>query len=525
MRFFNTAGPVNTTDHYCVPPLKRIDLDDVLSLIDQNKYFMLHAPRQTGKTTCLIALMEHLNALGKHKALYFNVEAAQAAGENVSDAIHAIMDEIALRAKFHLNDNQPEKIGREFFASKGAHSVFNAMLSEWSLKNELPLVLLIDEMDALVGPSLISVLRQLRSGYDRRPLAFPQSIVLCGLRDLRDYRMTVFDDKTALTGVSPFNIKAKSLRLGDFTKDEMSDLYACHTDETGQTFDPGVMEFVWTLTEGQPWLVNALGYEACFEMKENRDRSISITREMIERAKENIIYRRETHIDHLVDKLKEERVRRVIEPVLTGATKPDHMSMDDLGYVEDLGLIKTKGNVRIANDIYKEVIPRELTYSTQVNISHETLWYVKKDGLLDMNKLLLAFQEFFREHSESWLQQFQYREAGPHLLLQAFLQRIVNGGGQVSREYALGRMRTDLLVIWRHEKSVEKVVIELKIKYGDLEKTIAQGLEQTSRYMDVCGASHGHLVIFDRAENKSWEEKIFCREDVFGRFKISVWGM
>ena len=61
MRFFNTAGPVNPTDHYCLPPLQRFNLDEIRSLIQQKKYFILHAPRQTGKTSALLALMEYLN--------------------------------------------------------------------------------------------------------------------------------------------------------------------------------------------------------------------------------------------------------------------------------------------------------------------------------------------------------------------------------------------------------------------------------------------------------------------------------
>ena len=62
MRFFNTAGPVNPARHYCLDPLRRLDLDTVLPLIEQQKYFVLHAPRQTGKTSCLLALREVLNA-------------------------------------------------------------------------------------------------------------------------------------------------------------------------------------------------------------------------------------------------------------------------------------------------------------------------------------------------------------------------------------------------------------------------------------------------------------------------------
>jgi len=109
MRFFNTAGPVNCTDHYCLPPLERIDLEKTLTLIDQKKYFILHAPRQTGKTTCLLALMDHLNNTGKFRALYFNVEMAQAAREDVARGMRAILSEMASRAYDFLLEQTIEK--------------------------------------------------------------------------------------------------------------------------------------------------------------------------------------------------------------------------------------------------------------------------------------------------------------------------------------------------------------------------------------------------------------------------------
>jgi hypothetical protein len=525
MRFFNTAGPTVCDKHYCVEPLKRFDLEHILNLIDQEKYFVLHAPRQTGKTTCLLALMDYLNREGKYKCLYINVEAAQGAREDVKRGVRAILSEMADNAEMFLKDIFVRDLFNDMLEGRGEDAALNAVMTRWAAASDKPTVLLIDEIDSLTGDTLISVLRQIRAGYTKRPAMFPQSIVLCGIRDVRDYRIHSSRQKEIITGGSAFNIKAKSLRLGDFAKKEVHALCGCHTDETGQAFEDDAVDLVWTLTEGQPWLVNALAYEACFDMKGGRDRSVPVTAEMIARAKDNIILRRETHIDQLVDKLKETRVKKVIGPVLAGGQMPEHISVDDIGYVEDLGLIKTKGNIRIANGIYQEVIPRELTYSTQLTITHESKWYEKKDGTLDMEKLLSAFQEFFREHSENWIQRFDYREAGPQLLIQAFLQRIVNSGGRVEREYGLGRMRTDLLVIWRYGERVQKTVIELKILYKSLEKTIHAGLEQTWKYMDRCGADQGHLVIFDRDENKSWDDKIFHRKDTFQGQSIGVWGM
>ncbi|KXB09186.1 CyrO [candidate division MSBL1 archaeon SCGC-AAA385M11] len=539
MRFFNTAGPVDCRDHYCLPPLERFDLSEIEMLIGQKKYFVLHAPRQTGKTSSMLALMDYLNQQGNYKALYCNVEAAQAAREDIAQAMNDILREMARMARIYLQDNFLEEQKYNFLERGGQGTALATALSRWAESSDQPLIILMDEIDSLIGDTLISVLRQLRTGYNQRPDYFPQSIILCGVRDVRDYRIHSSSTKEIITGGSAFNIKAESLRLGDFIKSEVESLLDQHTDETGQKFNSDAVSCIWHLTQGQPWLVNALAYETCFRMKEGRDRSLAISKEMVDQAKENLIARRETHLDQLGDKLQEERVQRVISPILEGQDL--EVRLDDLQYVQDLGLIReTRKGPQVANPIYAEIIPRELTISPQANLEarYDQAWYVRSDGSLDMNKLISAFQEFFREHSESWLQRFQYKEAGPQLLMQAFLQRIVNSGGRVEREFGLGRMRTDLLVLWplteaepgkpswtRWQGPVQKVVIELKILYKSLERTIEDGLAQTREYMERCGTNEGHLVVFDRREKVSWEEKIFSQEESCQGQKITVWGM
>jgi hypothetical protein len=539
MRFFNTAGPVNCEDHYCVPPLERFDLGEIETLLTQKKYFVLHAPRQTGKTSSMLALMAHLNRQGKYRALYTNVEVAQAARENVAQAMNDILREMSLNARFYLQDEFLEKEIDRFLVPGGQGTALTTSLAAWTEVSEKPLVVFFDEVDSLVGDALISFLRQIRSGYTRRPSSFPQSIILCGIRDVRDYRIHSSAQKEIITGGSAFNIKAKSLRLGDFIEPEVHSLLEQHTLDTGQKFTSKAMACVWHLTHGQPWLVNALAYECCFEIKEGRDRSRTIDKDMVDQAKENLIARRETHLDQLADKLQEERVRRVISPILRGENLD--VRLDDIQYVEDLGLIrKTKHGPVIANPIYAEVIPRELTVTEQMNLEarYDQAWYIRENGSLDVKKLLSAFQEFFREHSEHWVERFQYKEAGPQLLMQAFLQRIINSGGRIEREYGLGKMRTDLLLLWplkpappgqpswtRWQGPVQKVVIELKILYKSLEGTISEGLKQTKEYMDRCGTSDGHLVVFDRRSKVTWDEKIFQYEYNFEGKKIEVWGM
>ena len=527
MRYFNTTGPVRADEHYSIPPLDRLNLDDVLTLVRRKRYFVLHAPRQTGKTSALLALRDLLNGgeAGDFRCVYANVELAQAARENVEEAMRAILSELARRARITLRDESLADLWPDALSTAGPSGALVEVLNRWCEADPTPLVLFLDEIDSLVGDTLLSVLRQLRAGYDQRPESFPHSIVLCGVRDVRDYRIHSSAEKAIVAGGSAFNIKAASLRLGDFSQDEVRTLLAQHTGETGQTFSPEARHAVWSQTEGQPWLVNALGYQACFQDLVGRVRDRAITADDIVAAREQLIVRRETHLDQLADKLQEDRVRRVVEPLLSGGEE-NVSSARDLEYVRDLGLIAQNRPLRIANPIYAEVIPRELTWAVQETLPQETAWYVDSDGGLDVDKLLAAFQAFFREHSvEHWVGRFDYREAGPQLLLQAFLQRVVNSGGRIEREYGLGRGRTDLLLLWPQGGRTRKFVVECKVLHKGLDATIRQGLEQTLGYMDRSAAEAGHLVIFDRTEGRRWEDKVFRRAETVDGRTITVWGM
>ena len=90
MKTFNTAGPTRPDDHYTVPASARWDMEEIRRLIGEKRYFVLHAPRQIGKTSCLLALMERLNAKEDYTALYVNLEPAQAARGNVEAGIRTI---------------------------------------------------------------------------------------------------------------------------------------------------------------------------------------------------------------------------------------------------------------------------------------------------------------------------------------------------------------------------------------------------------------------------------------------------
>ena len=506
MRFFNVAGPVRPGKHYTIPPLDRVDVDELLTLIQAEHYFVLHAPRQTGKTSALIALRDLLNSgeVGSFRCVDVNVEVGQVARDDTERGLRAILGSLAENAQ-ELGDDYPAGVWLDVLADMGPESALNVLLARWCRADPTPLVLLVDEIDSLVGDTLLSVLRQLRAGYQKRPDAFPQSVVLCGVRDIRDYRIRSSTGEV-IAGGSPFNVAAKSLRMGDFSEAETRALMAQHTEETGQRFSPAALEAVWTQTRGQPWLVNALCAGACFDNKAGRDRSRTIEVDDIYAAREELILSRRTHLDQLAHKLEEERVRRVIEPLLSGGEARHQVR--DLEYLRDLGLIDGGEPPRMANPIYAEVVPRELGYILQSSLDVQVAWYVHDDGRLDMTKLLTAFRTFFGEHSGHWLGRFgDYPEAGPQLILQAYLHRVVNGGGRIEREYGLGRGRTDLLVLWPREAGQpsdlwERFVVECKVLRDtdrkSLAGTVERGVEQTLGYMAKCGADEGHLVVIDR---------------------------
>jgi hypothetical protein len=495
MRFFNTEGPNRSDDHYTLPPLGRWDLDLVLELIEQKKYFLLHAPRQTGKTTCLLALTAYLNAAGHYRALYANIEPAQACREDVASGMAVVVQAIAGSARWRLGDEQAEALAEAVLTKTTGKLAVQTFLNRWCAASDQPLILILDEVDALVGDTLISLLRQLRAGYEQRPNHFPHALILCGVRDIQDYRIFAKSEADPITGGSAFNIKAKSLRLGDFNQAEMTALLLEHTRETGQQFTPAALDRCWDLTQGQPWLINALAYGACFEDRSARDRSQPIDLDRIEAAKERMILERVTHLDQLAYKLREPRVRRVIEPMLAGLPA-DHLSDDDVRYLIDLGLVRldATGGLVVANPIYREVLPRALAFSPQASLPQISPTWLTADGQLDPHQLLDAFLAFWRRHGEPMLGSAPYHEIAPHLVLMAFLHRVVNGGGTIEREYAIGRGRMDLCLRY----GTVTLAMELKVWRDGRPDPLGEGLGQLDAYLAGLGLTTGWLVIFDR---------------------------
>jgi hypothetical protein len=484
-------------------------LPKVFDRIKNEEYFVLHAPRQSGKTTSIKALSREINADGKYYALYCSLETLKGVDDRKSamiDLVDKIKEALDRSPVNELKSIRVDMEGKGFslYASSALNQICKAL--------DKPIVVFFDEVDTLSGEIIVSFLSQLRDGFIDRSesFLFPRSIALVSMRSIRDYVIQTRPEEESIGSGSPFNI-AEPLTLSDFTQNEIKTLYEQHTRATGQIFEPEAIERAWYWTEGQPWLVNALAKEVTETILEF-DFSQTATKNHFDTAADNIMKRRGTHIDSLLKRLSEPRVRRFIEPML--AASEDFASLgsagtdngaslnNDLQYCVDLGLVKDVDNslLRPANPIYSSVIIRFLNQNIQKRLPQNLTGQWIDGQSIDMNGLLKAFQDFWSLKSEKYLKGLLYHEAGPHILLSAFLQRVVNGGAMITEEFADGLGYVDINV----QYSGRHYPIELKIKDNH---RLAASLDQIIRYMDGCRSNEGWLVIFDRTTVKTSSSK------------------
>jgi hypothetical protein len=535
--------------HYMLPVLPR--LAGVAATIANEDYFILHAPRRSGKTTFIQALVKKINSDGHYYAFYCSIDATQ----NIDDddkAMTRIAEQINRALKMTgIQELVTLSYPDDSLPNAGTSVKIRTFLNYLSLNLNKKLIVIFDEADCLSGAPLMTFLRQIRQGYIDRSFSavskFPSTLALVGTRNIRDYLAS--NQSAGKHLASPFNIVAERMTLANFTQDEIGQLYSQHTEATGQVFHDGAIERAWYWTEGQPWLVNALARQTVKVILKN-DYSVNISAKIIDDAAQSLILRNDTHFYSLKVRLKEPRVRRVIEAILIGSDGfPNSIADDDVAYVLDLGLLKknsTDGTIiQPSNPIYQEVIVRTLITKIQPEIDRAiTITFGNKwmDGIsLDMNALLKAFQIYWSENSEMYIQNNYIEslvftsinialknlnlssqnelnneivetiqdnlivltnEALTHLVLYAFLQRVLNGGADfIQREYALGTFRADICVSYKGIR----YPLKLKIKGH---KSQEESIRRLKSYMDKCLASEGWLLTFDKDYSKPWNEKI-----------------
>ncbi|WP_216900506.1 ATP-binding protein [Nocardia alni] len=502
MRYFNTAGPCYPDLHYMIPAEDL--LHDAQKYIESGYSLVVHMPHRIGKTTTLLGLARRLNTEGNFLALSISCETAEVVGNDVAAVEEMLLSQLRFAAE--LKGLAPELLPPQPWPDAASGTRLEAGLVAWAQRCPRPLVLLFDEIGALWGDALRNVLRQLRAGSIQNYRNSVHSVVLSGLRDVQDYHdvqdgMAATTENLSRKGISnPFSTAMKFIQLGNFSQDEVARLYRQHTADTGQEFDDKAIDLAFRCTQGQPWLVNAMAWEILVGMSVHE----TITLGHVELAKKRLILSRATHLDSLTGKLNEPRVRRVIEPIITGdVPTPVAEFDDDVTYTRDLGLIDQGKKLRIANPIYQEVILSVLADSTEASINVAPSSFRFDDGRIDFPRLLREFASFWMRHGDVLAARDNYHESAAQLVLMGYLHRIVNGAGHIDREIGVGRGRVDLLIRQPYRDSEgtraeQREAIEIKVWAGHHGDPLDEGLAQLDGYLDRLTLDTGTLVVFDR---------------------------
>lgn len=239
-RFFNTAGPNRPEHHYTLPARER--LPGVQERVERGEYFVLYAPRQSGKTTTMQAWAEELTAHGQYSALLVSMETGAAFPNDVGAAELAILASWQIRAKYHL----PPELCPPAWPDAMPHTRIQSALRAWTKASPRPLVVFVDEIDALQDEALFSVLRQIRAGFIYSREGFPRSMGFVGMRNVRALDFSRQGRHHERIG-SFYNIIAEVYRLRDFGEGDVRNLYAQQRRKKGRSFCPRLR---WSREEG-----------------------------------------------------------------------------------------------------------------------------------------------------------------------------------------------------------------------------------------------------------------------------------
>ena len=363
MRKFNTTGPCFPDEHYMLPALDR--LPGIRELVAGGNYFVVHAPRQTGKTTALQALVQEINDRGDMFALYCSLETLQNRSdpEKTNIAIRDLIADNVEMSPFYIPVANAPALRSD---RGGVGLAVRTVLQNVCRASGKPVVVFFDEADCLVGDALISFLRQLRDGYvNRKMMPTPKSVALVGMLDVCGYMAQIRSDGETLGQIKPFNIIRKDMSIPNFTEPEIRALYAQHTAESGQVFADGVVEDVWRLTRGQPWLVNAIACECVEELHGSRYCE-TITVPDVEAAKEAIIQENPVHLDYLFYMMRHPRVEPIFKSILEGRLSEEERQTKEFRFITRLGIFREEGSgFEFANPLYAR-------YWDKMKDDHET---------------------------------------------------------------------------------------------------------------------------------------------------------
>jgi hypothetical protein len=353
IRFFNTTGPCNPDMHYMLPPEDRLVGAQLHRYIKDQLYWVLHAPRQTGKTTFLQSYLRQINSGNDAIAYYVSLERCKGVQEE-EKGIPMICEAIK---DFANNSGLPIS---NFDTKFHPFMIYNVLSDLSELVAPKPLVILFDDIDALEGKTLLSFLSEIRSSFSLRGVGkFPVSILFAGLRNIRnygrglDYHTVPFNIIEDVVLLQNFNVE----NISELNVENISELFAQYTQETRQQITQDALNYIYGQSKGQPCIVNSL-------LERATSISGTIEKRHIETICEQMELAHETHLDKLGIGLDDPRISNVIKTLMTGELDLDLIESEEFEYCMDLGLVSRQRTMpMVANPIYKKVFARDKAFN------------------------------------------------------------------------------------------------------------------------------------------------------------------
>ncbi|MGL6108235.1 hypothetical protein [Romboutsia sp.] len=507
---FNTTGVCVPKKHYMV----NIDnkLKQIEKFIDNGDYFVINRPRQYGKTTTLYLLEECC----KKKYLVISTS-FEGIGDDIFESEEnfskEILDIFADSLEF-LDEDKSEELRGLNDGLKSLKDVSKA-ITKFVKNSEQEIILLIDEVDKSSNNQLfLSFLGMFRNKYLNSELGKDytfKSIILAGVHDIKNLKLKLRDnDEKKLN--SPWNIAIDFKIDMSFSPNEIETMLVEYCEINDIEMDTEkISNSLYYYTNGYPFLVSRL----CKIIDEDilLKKQAWSTNDIVKAVK-LVLKESNTLFDDLIKNLENNEVlsNYVFDIAFNGADKLFNIHNPLIGQGHLYGVLQdTNGMVKISNRIFEQVIYNYFTSKLENNIKKMTTYnfrenFINNDGSLDMENILLKFQQFIKEQYSNIDEKFIEREG--RLLFLAFIKPIINGVGFDFKEVQIAEeKRLDVVITYNQFK----YVIELKIWYG--QSYHEKGLNQLADYIDNQGLDKGYLIVYNFNKNKEYkQDKVYIKD-------------
>ncbi|MFM9948817.1 MAG: AAA-like domain-containing protein [Saprospiraceae bacterium] len=520
---FNITGTCIPSRHYMADTTAK--LKRVMALIEDGEYFTINRPRQYGKTTTMLSISRILNPSEEYLAFNISFEGI---GSDIFLSEHSFCRaflELLINPMIELGNEQLADFLKEESLKPDSLKALSESITALTYRTDKKLVLLIDEVDRSNNNQLfLNFLGMLRSKFLSRDLKTEQtfhSIILAGVHDIKTLKLKLRPGEAAQYN-SPWNIATDFKVEMSLLPHEIVPMLEDYAQERGVTLDaPALAERLYYFTSGYPFLVSALCKivdEDLLPEKSKKEWNVAD----VETAARRLIHseRSNTNFDSLIKNLEnnDDLYQLVYRMVIDNETINFnvHDPLIEMGVM--YGIFRNGQGLNIHNRIYAEIIANYMTSKLLTSGRGPTTEiadpYLLPGNVLNMEKILLKFQEYMREqHSKK---DRDFIERNGRLVFLAFLKPIINGKGYAFKEPEISEeRRLDIAVTFLQHR----YAVELKVWRGEVAHE--KGLMQLSDYLNRQNLQEGYLVIFDqRSVQKTWAQEWL---DVDGKRIFSIW--